>query len=116
MLRVIIDDFLNREDKIKKYKEGVQLLKESGFIELLRKFGYPDMIDQGNNPHAMAAQAARSHGFQNAVSHLEYFLELYAFNNKKSEVVNPTFGAEDIVLKEKYMSKEDINKLKGGKI
>ena len=47
MLRKIIDEFLNREDKIKKYREGVQLLKEAGFIDLLRKFGYPDIIDSG---------------------------------------------------------------------
>lgn len=116
MLRKIIDEFLNREDKIKKYREGVQLLKEAGFIDLLRKFGYPDIIDSGNNPHAMATQAARSHGFQNAVSHLEYFLEMYAFSSDVKETIKPTFGATEIALKEKYLSEEDIKKIKGNKI
>lgn len=116
MLRKIIDEFLNREDRVKKYKEGVQLLKEAGFLELLRKFGYPDIIDGGNNANAMAVQAARSHGFQNAVSHLEYFLEMYAYDDKKKENVVPTFGAENIALKEKYLSPEDIEKLKRNRI
>ena len=60
----------------------------------------------------MATQAARSHGFQNAVSHLEYFLEMYAFSSDVKETIKPTFRATEIALKEKYLSEEDIKKLK----
>lgn len=115
MLAKIISDYLEQSDKVVKYQQALKLLKEAGFIDLLRKFGYPDIVDGGNNPHAMAVQAARSHGFQNAISHLEFFMEMYAFKNKNKAVL-PTFGAEQVLLKEKVMTAEEINKLKGGKI
>lgn len=112
MLEKIIDEFLEQGDKVAKYRQALQLLKEAGFIELLRKFGYPQIIDSGNNPTAMAVEAGISHGYQRAVSHLEFFYEMYALKKKVTEV-RPSFGAEKILLKEKYLSEEDIRKIKG---
>lgn len=115
MLEKIIKEFLDQSTKVAKYREALQLLKEAGFLDLLRKFGYPDIIDSGNNPNAMAVQAARSHGFQSAVSHLEFFMEMYAFKNK-NEVVIPTFGADELLIKDKIYTKEELANLKRTKL
>lgn len=115
MIIKIIDDFLEQGEKVVKYQQALKLLKEAGFLDLLRKFGYPNIIDGGNNPHAMAVEAARSHGFQNAVTHLEFFMEMYAFKNK-AKSLSPTFGAEHVLIKEKLMTKEELEKIKGGTI
>lgn len=116
MLRKIIDEFLEQGTKVAKYRQALQLLKESGFLDLLRKFGYPDIIDSGNNPNAMATQAARSHGFQNAVTHFEFFMELYALKKESDKTVTPTFGAEKSLLKDNLMTQDEIDKIKGTKI
>lgn len=115
MLSKIINEFKEQGEKVSQYRQGLELLKKSGFIDLLRKFGYPNVIDSGNNPHAMATEAAVSHGYQKAVSHLEFFMEMYLLKAENKDV-KPTFGAEKIVLAEKYLTKEEIEKLKGGKI
>jgi len=115
MITKIISDFLEQSDKVVKYQQALKLLKEAGFLDLLRKFGYPDIIDGGSNATAMAVQAARSHGFQNAVSHLEFFLEMYAFK-KDNKGMTATFGAENIVIKEKMMTEEELQRLKRSKI
>ncbi len=116
MLKKVITDFLEQGDKVAKYRQGLALLKEAGFLDLIRKFGYPDIIDSGNNPNAMAVQAARSHGFQNAVSHLEFFMEMYAFKDDKSNGVTPSFGADKLLLKDKLMTQDELNKIKGIKV
>jgi len=116
MLRKIIDDFKSQGDKVAKYRQGLELLKQAGFLDLLRKFGYPDIIDNGNNANAMVVQAARSHGFQNAVSHLEFFMEMYLLEDEKDKQVVPSFGADKLLLKEKLMTQDELSKIKGGKI
>ncbi len=116
MLSKIIKDYLEQSDKVVKYQQALKLLKEAGFFDLIRKFGYPDIIDSGNNPYSMATQAARSHGFQNAVSHMEFFMEMYAFKKDAGKKVDATFGAEGSLLKDKLMTKEELNKLRGGTI
>ena len=115
MLAKIISDYLEQSHKVVKYQQALALLKEAGFLDLLRKFGYPSIIDSGNNPNAMAVEAARSHGFQNAVTHLEFFMEMYAFKAKNKNI-SPTFGAEQVLIKEKIMTQDELDKLKGGKI
>ncbi len=115
MIQKIISDYLENGEKVVKYQQALKLLKEAGFLDLLRKFGYPSIIDGGSNPNSMAVEAARSHGFQSAVSHIEFFMEMYAFKSK-GETITPNFGADQFVIKEKIMTQDELNKLKGGKI
>ena len=111
MLPKIIEDFLEQGDKVVKYQQAVKLLREAGFFDLVRKFGYPNIIDSGNNPYAMATEAGRSHGYQSAVTHFEFFMELYAFDKNKPNVMVPTFGAESMILKDKKMTAEELSKI-----
>ncbi len=112
MLKETIEDFFNNEDKVRKYRQGLGLMKEAGFFDLLRKLGYPNIIDSGNNPNAMAVEAAISHGYQRAVTYTEFFFEMYGLKKQDAPLV-PTFGAEKYLLKEKLMTKDEINKVKG---
>lgn len=115
MIDKIISDFLEQGEKVAKYRQAVELLKQSGFFDFIRKFGYPDILDHGNNAQSMALQAGISHGFQRAVTHMEFFYEMYALKQKPTTAV-PSFGAEKIVIKDKLLTKEELEKIKGGKI
>lgn len=81
------------EDEIKKlldnpeflalYAEGMSCLYKSGIFETLKKLGQPKLVFDGKDPHAMAAQAARSIGWNGCLNTLMDFQQI---------VINATQG------------------------
>jgi len=113
MYKKLIEQFLSRDTSVSDYREGVRLLKRSGFLEVLRRGGYPSIINNGSDLNAMAHEGSWSNGYQTAVNQLEYLEELYANKvNPNAPRVTPTFGGEKIAEREGYLTKEELKTYK----
>lgn len=112
MMKDLIEEFLSIDTKVSDYRTAVLLLRRSGFIDLVRRLGHPNVISNGSDLNAMAHEGSWSNGFQTGINQLEFFEKFYA--NKGSEgsaIINPTFGGAGIAKKEGYLSDKEIEKV-----
>lgn len=107
----LIDDFLSKDTKVSDYRTALTYLKRSGFLDLIRRLGHPNVIDNGSNLNAMAHEGSWSNGFQTALNQLEFFEKFYANQIIESPIINPTFGGAAIAKKEGYLSEKEIEKV-----
>lgn len=110
---VELKNFLESEKKMALYRKGIELLKESGIIDLLRTFARPYSVDGGANPNRAVYMAAVAEGAQKTLDDLVYFEPLYAKVNLPKGQVRPLFGARGIALQRGYLTEEDY---KDGKL
>ena len=114
--REIIDEFLSNDNKVSDFRTGIMLLKRSGFLDLVRRLGHPNVINNGSDIYAMAHEGSWSNGFQTGINQIEFFEKLYVLNQTENPVINPTFGGETIAKREGYLSQKELDKVKGKKI
>jgi len=116
MYRLLVQKFLSKESNVAKYRQALALLRECGALEIIRRGGYPSVINNGSDLNAMAHEGSWANGFQTGINQLEYLEEYYANKADPQQArLTPTFGASEIARKEGYLSIEEITKLNKGK-
>lgn len=117
ILQTEIKKFFTNEQKVADYRQAVHLLTRSGFLDLVRKFGFPSIIEQGKDLNAMAHEGSWSNGFQTAIHHVEHMEMLYANKPEQEKArLSPTFGGAAIAKKEGYLTSDELQKfIKGDK-
>lgn len=109
----LLEDFFKIDRNVSDYRQALGLLRRSGFLDMVRRFGFPNVINSGSDLNAMAHEGSWSNGFQTGVNNIEFFEELYANKpNPAAARISPTFGGGEIAKKENYLSEEEIQKLR----
>lgn len=108
----IIDDqiskWLGNEANVANYRKGIELLEDSGLLNLLQRMGIPNFVHGGSDVNAMAAQAAYSSGFQTALENLKFFEKKYReIVAVKNEV--PDFGGALAAFERGDLRKEELD-------
>lgn len=103
---------LQNDDAFKKtLADFVEVLEDYGMFEVLRERGQPDFIAQGTNPHAMAAQGAKSYGYFLCLDDIKHFKE--KFLTPPPPQVNPSklakFGGKEAAIAKGYLTEEEAN-------
>lgn len=115
MYKKLVEAFLSRDINVSKYREALRLLRECGLLEIVRRGGFPSVINNGSDLNAMAHEGSWSNGFQTAVNQLEYLEEYYANKvNPDGAKLVPTFGGAEIAEREGYLTKAELEKLNKG--
>lgn len=70
MIEEEIAKLLEKEDFLALYNEGMSLLFRSGVFETLKRLGQPKLVFDGKDVNAMAAQAARTIGWNGCLNTL----------------------------------------------
>lgn len=113
MYKKLIENFLSKDTNVSDYREAMRILKRIGFLEILRRGGFPSVIDNGSNIASMAHEGSWSNGYQTALNQIEYVEEYYANkSDPNAPRITPTFGAATIAKREGYMNEEELKKFK----
>ena len=84
-----------KESFLSDYTNGMSYLFQSGIFDFLKDKARPRIINDGSDANSMAAQAARSAGYFEALEDLFYFRELYLEQGQAAEQVPMEFGGLD---------------------
>jgi len=104
----------NKASVIGEHINAVRSLSVSGILEFLKARAEPSIIGQGTDVQAMATQAARSVGYNEAIRDILYFRELYIDPEKVNELPRD-YGGNQIALASGLLTEEEIDAIRTGK-
>lgn len=111
---------LKELDKIKKnpsfvgiYIQGMGMLNQSGIFDFLKQCGQPQIFDNGKDVQVMAAQAARSAGFNECLNMLLNFREM--FLSDITPLTKPLYGANEAALSRGDLTQEELDAIESGR-
>lgn len=107
--------FKANEIAIDKYKEGLRMLQESGFLNLLRVFARPFSIDRGANPYMAAYNGAMMEGYQQCLDDLIYFEHKHLTSMARVKQPLADFGGLSAAVATGKITKQEADSLKGRK-
>src|SRR5438477_445228 len=106
---------LNSDPKfLDEYGSGISALKRSGVFDVLRLLGQPHIVFDGKDVNALAAQAARSVGWNAAINTLLSFEKLVedAVTPKSSPTMG--YGGLEAAVKRGDLLKEEADAIQSG--
>ena len=107
-----IKEFMSKDTNVSDVRQAVLLLRRSGFLGLVRKLGFPSVINNGSDLNAMAHEGSWSNGFQTGLNQLENFEDLFVMKEIEGQhLTTPTFGGAAIAKREGYLSPQEIEKI-----
>lgn len=106
---------INNPDALVLYNEAMSLLFQTGIFDYLRWIARPQMLGSGSDVQAMAAQAARSSGFNEALDLLLNFKEVLeaAIPTAPPSVV-PDYGGGQAAVEAGLLTKEELDAARHG--
>ena|SRR5688572_4730834 len=112
MYKQLVEKFLSKESNVADYREAVRLLRKCGLLDILRRGGFPSVINNGSDLNAMAHEGSWSNGYQTGINQLEHLEEFYANKNDTDKARRlPTFGGSAIATREGYLTKDEVKTL-----
>lgn len=94
------------------YLEGMSALYRSRILEVVRAVGRPRMVKLGESQAVMAAQAAWSAGFNEALDVLLNFKELFLDIKEAPEALRMDFGGVDYAVKRGDITTEEADAIR----
>lgn len=94
------------------YLEGMSALYRSRILEVVRAVGRPRMVKLGESQDVMAAQAAWSAGFNEALDVLLNFKELFLDIKEAPEALRMDFGGVDYAVKRGDITTEEADAIR----
>lgn len=114
-IRKKIDEFLSKDIKVSQYRQGLELIKASGVLEVIKMLGVPSVINGGSDLNAMAHEGSWSNGYNSSLNQLEFFIDFHDKPDGGAKAsINPTFGGAAIAKREGYLSEEELKKVQAG--
>lgn len=110
-----IAKLLANQEFLALYNEGMSLLYRSGIFDTLKRLGQPKLVFEGKDTNAMAAQAARSIGWNGCLNTLMDF-QAIVMNAVTSKTTNlKASDALDISVKRGDLLPEEAEAIRHGK-
>lgn len=101
-------EWVKNSAKVSLYVEGLEKLRESGVLSMIRRDSIPSIGGDGGDINKMAGKAFWLIGFQEALDRLEYFLEIYGQQEEASGSLGlADFGALDSLVRDKVFTEAE---------
>lgn len=97
------------------FNEGMSLLYRTRIFEFLRERGRAQAVEHGQDPQAMAYQAARSIGYNQAIEDLFYFREKFLDPSNSVDNVKIDFGGSENAVASGDLTKEELDAIQSGR-
>ena len=111
MIKKEIANWLNNQEAVALYRQGMSLIEKSGILSVLFRLGIPNLIHLGADANIMASQASWSNGYQTALEQLRYFEELFKGDAKHAvTAIEPDFGGLAEAVRRGDMTSEEAKK------
>lgn len=116
MIELEVAKLLEKEDFLALYNEGMSLLYRSGIFETLKRLGQPKLVFDGKDVNAMAAQAARTIGWNGCLNTLFDF-QTIVMNAVASKGGTSTkaFDALDVAVRRGDLLELEAEAIRNGK-
>lgn len=115
MIENEVAKLLEKEDFLALYNEGMSLLFRSGVFETLKRLGQPKLVFDGKDANAMAAQAARTIGWNGCLNTLLDFQAIVMNATAAKTTSVKMHDALDIAVKRGDLLAEEAEAIRNGK-
>jgi hypothetical protein len=110
ILKSEIDLWFKNEAKVRAFVRGLELVQDSGVLDILRRSGTPIVGNDGGDVNKMAGKAFWNCGYQEAIHRLQHFMAIFGYESEvMGELKAPDYGAVDELVRSKIISKEEAD-------
>jgi hypothetical protein len=100
--------WFTEEGRVGELRTGLEFIRRSGVLDLLRRAGLPVIINQGSDLNVMAGQAHFSAGYQMALDYLVNFEKWFDTDEISGLLGSPDFGSKEEALRAGNLKPEDF--------
>lgn len=114
MIKKELEKLIKKQDFLDHYREGVAELFKSGIFDVLRLLGQPSLVYDGKDQSAMAAQAARSVGWNAAINTILNFEDILIEVQNSNKTPTKSFDGLELAVVRGDLLKEEADAIRNG--